>query len=64
MNKALTVKQLAKILNVNERTIYRMASAGKIPGFKVLDSWRFLEEDIMNWIKYQKSINKINSKNS
>ncbi|WP_036217566.1 helix-turn-helix domain-containing protein [Marinospirillum minutulum] len=55
MEQALTVKQVAELLNVNERTIYRMAASGKIPGFKVADSWRFLPKDIQNWIEDQKA---------
>ena len=31
----LTLKELAKHLKVNERTIYRLASSKKIPAFKV-----------------------------
>lgn len=55
MEKALTVKQVAELLNVNERTIYRMAVSGKLPGFKVADSWRFLPNDIQEWIDEQKA---------
>lgn len=54
MSTALTVKQVAERLNVNDRTVYRLAQAGKLPGFKVAGSWRFLEEDIKAWIDAQK----------
>lgn len=57
MKQALTVKQVAELLNVNTRTIYRMASSGKLPGFKVADIWRFKSEDIEQWIESQKAIN-------
>jgi len=33
--KALTVKQVAEYLQVNERNIYKLAQAGKISCFKV-----------------------------
>jgi len=56
MKQALTVKQIAELLNVNERTVYRMVSSGKLPGFKVADNWRFLVEDIEQWIESQKAI--------
>lgn len=49
----LTIKELAEHLKVNERTIYRLASAKKIPAFKVGGSWRFLKADIDAWIKQQ-----------
>lgn len=54
MSVALTVKQVAERLNVNDRTVYRLAQVGKIPGFKVAGSWRFLGEDIDAWIDEQK----------
>lgn len=46
----LTIKELAEHLKVNERTIYRLASAKKIPAFKVGGMWRFLRNDIDSWI--------------
>jgi len=44
--KALTVKQVAEYLQVNERTIYKLAQAGKIPCFKVAGTWRFWKREI------------------
>lgn len=54
MSSALTVKQVADLLTVNERTVYRMANNGELPAFRVAGSWRFLEEDIRGWIEKQK----------
>ena len=54
-NKALTVKDVASYLNVDEKTIYRLVSKGSIPGFKVSGSWRFQLQDIQGWIEKQKS---------
>ncbi|EPJ8275508.1 helix-turn-helix domain-containing protein [Citrobacter freundii] len=34
----MTVKDVASYLKLNERTVYRMATAGKIPAFKVVIS--------------------------
>jgi excisionase family DNA binding protein len=51
----LTIKELAEHLKVNERTIYRLASAKKIPAFKVGGSWRFSRIDIDRWIREQSS---------
>ncbi len=53
-NKALTVKDVASYLNVDEKTIYRLVSKGSIPGFKVSGSWRFQLQDIQGWIDEQK----------
>lgn len=47
--QALTVKQVAKYLQVNERTIYKLAQASKIPCFKVAATWRFWKREIDEW---------------
>ena len=51
----LTVRDLAELLRVDEKTIYRMAQRGELPGFKVSGSWRFEEGDIRAWIESRKS---------
>ena len=55
VDQVLTVKQVADYLKVNERTVYRMAVAKKIPGFKVGASWRFKLTEIEKWINKQTS---------
>ncbi|EMD9442891.1 helix-turn-helix domain-containing protein [Burkholderia cepacia] len=54
MGTALTVSQVANLLNVNERTVYRMAQRGELPAFKVAGIWRFLDSDIVAWVEQQK----------
>lgn len=49
----LTVKDVADYLRVNERTVYRMAVAGRLPAFKVGGSWRFKMEELQQWIQEQ-----------
>ena len=51
--QVMTVKEVADYLKVNERTVYRMAAAGSMPGFKVGASWRFKLTEIEQWIKEQ-----------
>ena len=46
----LTIREVAELLKINEKTAYRLASEGKIPGFKVGGSWRFRQSDIDSWI--------------
>jgi len=36
-----TLAQIAKYLNVDKFTIYRLIASGKIPAFKVGNQWRF-----------------------
>lgn len=50
-DEILTIREVAELLKINEKTAYKLASAGKIPGFKVGGSWRFGRQEIANWIK-------------
>lgn len=49
----LTIKELSLYLKLAEKTAYRLASDGKIPGFKVGGAWRFRKSEIDQWIKDQ-----------
>ncbi|MYN12303.1 helix-turn-helix domain-containing protein [Pusillimonas sp. TS35] len=49
----LTIKQVAELLKVTERTIYRLAAAKQIPAFKVGGTWRFSRVEINQWIQRQ-----------
>ena len=51
---ALTVKDVADMLNVDTKTVYRLAQKHDLPGFKVAGTWRFMRSDIINWIDKQK----------
>ena len=51
---AMTVRDVASFLSVDEKTIYRLVIKGDIPGFKVLGSWRFQRQDIQAWIAERK----------
>ena len=52
---AMTVRDVAGFLAVDEKTIYRLAQQGKLPGFKVAGTWRFQLQDIQGWIDRQKA---------
>ena len=52
---AMTVRDVAGFLAVDEKTIYRLAQQGKLPGFKVAGTWRFQPQDIQGWIDRQKA---------
>ena len=54
-DQILTLKEVAEYLKLAEKTAYRLAAEGKLPGFKVGGSWRFQESDIRRWIEEQKS---------
>lgn len=50
----LTIKEVADFLKLTEKTAYRLAAEGKLPGFKVGGSWRFKQSDIDTWIEESK----------
>lgn len=54
-DEILTLKEVAEYLKLAEKTAYRLALEGKLPGFKVGGSWRFKREDILKWIEEQKN---------
>ncbi len=54
-DEILTLKEMAAYLKLAEKTAYRLAAEGKLPGFKVGGSWRFKKVDIEVWIQEQKN---------
>ncbi len=47
----LTIREVADLLKINEKTVYKLAADAKIPGFKVGGSWRFDRAIISKWIE-------------
>jgi len=47
----LTIREVADLLKINEKTVYKLAADAKIPGFKVGGSWRFDRVTIAKWIE-------------
>src|SRR6185369_926562 len=48
---AMTVRDVAGYLNVDEKTVYRLVQRKELPGFKVAGAWRFRQEEIDGWIE-------------
>lgn len=55
IDQILTLKEVAAYLKLAEKTAYKLAADGKLPGFKVGGSWRFKSKDIESWIEQKKS---------
>src|SRR5947209_7663671 len=51
LEDVLTIREVADILKINEKTVYKLAAASKIPGMKVGGSWRFDRPTIAAWLK-------------
>ncbi len=45
-----SAREVADYLKLTEKTAYRLAAEGKIPGFKVGGSWRFKRSELEKWI--------------
>jgi excisionase family DNA binding protein len=54
MENIITAKEVGQYLKLSESTVYKLASSGEIPGFKVGDSWRFDMEEIQKMIEQSK----------
>jgi excisionase family DNA binding protein len=54
-DEILTLKEVAKLLKVAEKTVYTMAQNKELPAFKVRGQWRFRREDMDRWIEEQKA---------
>lgn len=52
-DEILTLKEVAQLLKVAEKTVYVMAQSKELPAFKVRGQWRFRRDDIDRWIDSQ-----------
>lgn len=48
--KLYSLQELAKLLEVSERTIHNYVKAGKIKGVKIGGQWKFTEENLKKFI--------------
>lgn len=49
-DEILTIREVAALLKIGEKTAYTMSQSGELPGFKVRGQWRFRRSDIDAWI--------------
>lgn len=52
-DEILTIREIAELLKINEKTVYKLVAEAKIPGFKVGGSWRFERKEVAAWMKRQ-----------
>lgn len=53
MEEYLTVNEVAELLRLSDKTVYRFAQRGELPAFKLGGSWRFRRADIETWVAAQ-----------
>lgn len=51
--EVLTLEETAQYLRLPVETVEQQAAAGKIPGRKIEDTWRFLKRAIDDWLRAQ-----------
>jgi excisionase family DNA binding protein len=49
-DEILTIEEVATYLKAGKRTVYRLASSGTIPAFKLGGTWRFRRAELDQWI--------------
>ena len=60
----LRVKDIAKLLNVSDKTIYRMIKDETIPCFRVGGQWRFDRREISSWVEDTREFHYLASRRS
>ena len=53
MKEVMTLKEVAQYLQLAEKSVLRMAQAGKIPAAKIASQWRFLRTLVNDWLASQ-----------
>lgn len=51
VDEMMTVKELARYLKINEKTIYKLLKNGNIPASKIGGTWRFKKSIIEGWLE-------------
>ncbi|HPF35458.1 MAG TPA: helix-turn-helix domain-containing protein [Candidatus Krumholzibacteria bacterium] len=56
MDNLMTLAEVAAYLRLSKDTVYRMASAGRLPASKVGSQWRFRRDDVEQWLETNKNV--------
>ena len=59
----LTIEDVARRLQINASTIYRLVHQGILPGFKIGGQWRFSEDMLEAWIVEQTTLERKRAEN-
>lgn len=52
-DEVLTIKEVAELLKLAEKTVYAMANAAELPAFKIRGQWRIRKIDFDRWMAAQ-----------
>ncbi|MBI9101610.1 MAG: ATP-binding cassette domain-containing protein [Spirochaetales bacterium] len=53
-DKAMTIKEVAKFLNISNQMVYNLVNNGSLPAFKIGSASRIMYSDLVNYINNQK----------
>jgi excisionase family DNA binding protein len=57
MDEILTASQVADLLQIHPRTVYKLVKQGTLPGRKFGGGWRFSKSDILLMVSAQSKTN-------
>ena len=52
---AVTAKELAKMLGISPKTVFKLARAGRIPSFRIGTAVRFDARLVIDWLRQQRT---------
>lgn len=52
-DEVLTIREVAALLKLAEKTVYAMANAGELPAFKIRGQWRIRRTELERWMDEQ-----------
>ena len=55
MEEIITALQVAEILKIHVKTVYRLSEGGVIPGNKIGGTWRFRKSNILDMVPDNRS---------
>ena len=55
LNRLMTVREVAKLLRLSPKTLYKLVDQKSIPAIKVGSQWRFERDQIKAWLTNQGS---------
>jgi len=62
-NRILTIEEVAKLMQVSSKTVYRWISAGQLPAAQIgYKTYRVFENDLMGFLRQNMTTEKTKSK--
>lgn len=52
-DQILNLEELATLLRITETTAYQLVRSGEIPGRKVGREWRFMRQQVLEWLQHK-----------